>query len=90
IDRKLAVYRRYWSRDDYHEPCSAGWPSHHDPAGRKLHFSAMHPEGGVLAIAIGKTFDQKAYRIEAVDGALRITDDLIEWGEGLIWPDAPL
>lgn len=90
IERKLAVYDRYWSRDDdYWEPCSTGWPSDHDPDRRKLHFSVMHPEGGVLDIAIGKTFGQTAYRIESVDGALRITDSLIEWGDGMIWPDAP-
>ncbi|MDF7776651.1 hypothetical protein P1X14_15445 [Sphingomonas sp. AOB5] len=90
IDRKMAVYKRYWSRDDnYWKPCSTGWPSDHDPDTRKLHFSAPHPAGGALDIAIGKTFGQTAYRIELVDGVLRITDNLIEWGDGLIWPDAP-
>ena len=91
VDRKIEVYERYWSRDDdYWEPCSTGWPSEYDPAERKLHFSVMHPQGGVLDISIGKPTGPTAYRIESVDGALRITDNLIEWGEGLIWPDAPL
>lgn len=90
IDRKMEIYQRYWSReDDYWEPCSVGWPSEHDPDTIRLRFTIPHPQGGALDIAIGKNWSQHVYRIEPVDGALRITNKLIEWGDGFVWPVSP-
>lgn len=90
LDRKMEIYRRYWSRDDdYWEPCSVGWPSEHDPDTMRLRFTVPHPKGGALDIAIGENWSQNVYRIEPVDGALKITDKLIEWGDGLVWPVWP-
>ncbi|WP_186456726.1 DUF6882 domain-containing protein [Sphingomonas suaedae] len=90
IERKMAIYRRYWSRDDdYWEPCSVGWPSSHDQGAIRLRFTVPHPMGGALDIAIGKNFGQTIYRIEQVESALKITDQLIDWGDGFIWPTPP-
>lgn len=87
IDRKMEVYRHYWSRDDdYWEPSSLGWPSDHDPDNIRLRFTLPHPKGGALDVAIGKHSHQTVYRIEQVNGALRITDLLIDWGDGFVWP----
>lgn len=90
IDRKMAIYQRYWSRDDdYWEPSSLGWPSEHDPETIRLRFTIPHPKGGALDIAIGEHSRQTVYRIEQIDGALKITDTLIDWGDGFVWPTAP-
>ena len=87
IDRKLAIYNRYWSRtDSYWEPSSLGWPSDHDPDTKAICFAVPHPKGGAIDIAIGKHVGETVYRIESVGGALRITDQLLDWGRGFIWP----
>lgn len=87
---KVEVYERYWSRDDdYWRPCSFGWPSDHDPETRKVCFTAPHVLGGALDISIGKMVSRTAYRIERVSGALKVTDQLINWGRGFVWPVAP-
>ena len=87
IDRKLAIYQRYWSRtDNYWEPSSLGWPSDHDPDTKAICFTVPHPKGGAIDVAIGKHVGETVYRIESVDGALRITDQLLDWGGGFIWP----
>ena len=87
IGRKLAIYNRYWSRtDSYWEPSSLGWPSDHDPDTKAICFAVPHPKGGAIDIAIGKHVGETVYRIESVDGALRITDQLLDWGRGFIWP----
>jgi hypothetical protein len=88
---KLEVYERYWSRDDdYWRPCSFGWPSDHDPETRKVSFTAAHVLGGALDISIGKMVSRTVYRIERVGGGLKVTDQLIDWGTGFVWPVAPL
>ncbi|WP_447728437.1 DUF6882 domain-containing protein [Sphingomonas koreensis] len=90
VDRKLAIYQRYWSRDDdYWEPGSVGWPSDHDPDEMRLRFTIPHPQGGAVDINIRGSVGQTAYRIERVDGSLKITDILIEWGDGFVWPASP-
>jgi hypothetical protein len=87
---KLEVYERYWSRDDdYWKPCSFGWPSDHDPETRKVGFTAAHVLGGALDISIGKMVGKTVYRIERAGSALKITDQLIDWGPGFVWPVAP-
>lgn len=87
IDRKLAIYHRYWSRtDSYWEPSSLGWPSDHDPDTKAVRFTVPHPQGGALDIAIGKDIGETVYRIEPVDDSLKITDQLLDWGGGFIWP----
>lgn len=90
LAKKLEIYGRYWSRDDDEwKPCSFGWPSHHDPATMKARFTAPHVLGGALDISIGKMVRKTIYRFERVDGALKVTDQLIDWGEGFVWPVAP-
>lgn len=87
VDRKIEIYERHWSRnDDFWEPSSVGWPSDHDPEEQQLRFTVPHPAGGALDIAIGKSCRQTVYRVEEVDGTLKITDGLIEWGDGFLWP----
>ncbi|WKA28934.1 DUF6882 domain-containing protein [Bradyrhizobium roseum] len=90
LAKKLDIYQRYWSRDDDEwKPCSFGWPSGHDPATVKACFTAPHVLGGALDISIGKMVRKTIYRFERVGGDLKITDQLIEWGEGFVWPAAP-
>lgn len=90
LAKKLDIYERYWSRDDDSwKPCSFGWPSDHDPATMKVCFTAPHLLGGALDISIGKMIGKTVYRFERIGGDLKITDQLIEWGEGFVWPDAP-
>lgn len=87
---KREIYQRYWTRDDdYHWPISFGWPSDHDPDEFKLSFTARHPLGGALDISLKKLVGKNVYRFERIGGALRLTDLLIEWGEGFVWPVAP-
>ena len=64
------------------------WPSDHDPDTKALRFTLPHPRGGALDIAIGKHAGETVYRIEPVDGTLKITDQLLDWGAGFIWPEA--
>lgn len=90
LAKKLEIYQRYWSRDDDSwKPCSFGWPSEHDPATMKVCFTAPHLLGGALDISIGKMVRKTIYRLERVGDALKITDQLIDWGEGFVWPVAP-
>lgn len=90
LAKKLEIYEQYWSRDDDSwKPCSFGWPSDHDPATMKVCFAAPHLLGGALDISIGKMAGKTIYRFERVGGALKIRDQLIEWGEGFVWPVAP-
>jgi hypothetical protein len=90
LAKKLDIYARYWSRDDDSwKPCSFGWPSDHDPATMKVCFTAPHLLGGALDISIGKMIGKTVYRFERIGGDLKITDQLIEWGEGFVWPAAP-
>lgn len=89
LAKKLEIYERYWSRDDDSwKPCSFGWPSDHDPATVKACFTAPHLRGGVLDISIGKMVRKTIYRFDRAGGDLKITDQLIDWGEGFVWPSA--
>ena len=90
LAKKLEIYERYWSRDDDSwKPCSFGWPSDHDRATMNACFTAPHLLGGTLDISIGKMVRKTIYRFERVDGDLKITDQLIDWGEGFVWPATP-
>lgn len=90
LAKKLEIYERYWSRDDDDwKPCSFGWPSDHDPEAVKANFTAPHLLGGALDVSIGKMVRKTIYRIEPVGGALKLTDQLIDWGAGFVWPVAP-
>lgn len=87
VDAKMIVWRRDWARDDdYWHPCSTAWPSEHDRTRAHLQFVVPHPAGGVLDVTIRDSTGRTVYRIEAIDGAAKITDQLIEWGNGFIWP----
>ena len=90
LAKKLQIYERYWSRDDDDwKPCSFGWPSDHDPEAVKANFTAPHLLGGALDISIGKMVRKTIYRFERVGDALKVTDQLIDWGEDFVWPVAP-
>lgn len=86
---KDKIYQRDWRRDDDDwEPSSLGWPSDHDADQYGFHFQARNGSGGLL---IGKTvaprsFKQQIYIVERFDDGFKITDQLIEWGTGFIWP----
>lgn len=87
IDAKMLSWRRDWARDDdYWHPCSTGWPSDHDRASARLHFHAPHPQGGLLDVAVHPTGKRVVYRVERIDGVAKITDRLIGWGDGFVWP----
>lgn len=87
VDAKMASWRRDWARDDdYWHPCSTAWPSDHDRTRAYRQFVVPHPVGGVLDVTIRDSVGRTVYRIESIDGAAKITDQLIDWGNGFIWP----
>lgn len=89
VEAKLESWLRDWSREgeDWH-PCSTTWPSNHDRALSPVQFMAPHPLGGVLDCRVGPSVKKRIYRLGSVDGEAKITDQLIYWGEGFIWPYA--
>lgn len=87
LQAKMLAWRRDWARDDdYWHPCSTSWPSTHDRSRAGLQFCAPHPLGGVLDVAVRDSISRTVYRVEQVDGQARITDQLIDWGNGFLWP----
>jgi hypothetical protein len=87
LAQKTQVYDRYWSRSDgYWKPGSFGWPSEHDAARISVRFTTSHTAGGALDVAIGASSEKHVYRVERIAGALKITDQLIDWGQGFVWP----
>ncbi|MFC4256257.1 hypothetical protein GRI97_10990 [Altererythrobacter xixiisoli] len=87
IERKVEIYHRYWAReDDYWLPSSLGWPSDHDASRHRINFTVPHPGGGALVVAVFKTFGDTIHRVERIDGAPKITDILLDWGKGFVWP----
>ncbi|GEM_PF-2614061 len=89
MEQKQQIYHRYWQRDDdYWLPSSLGWPSDHDASRQRLIFTAPHPAGGELVVAIFDSFGDAIHRVERVNGTVKITDMLIEWGKGFVWPKA--
>ena len=87
LDQKNEVYSRYWKRNDnFWTPCSFSWPSEHDINTVPIKFT-----GPVInqAALIGRIhgFQKTIYHVEFFDGEPKITDNLIEWGRGFIWPD---
>ena len=86
---KLKVCERYWSRADESSTTRFGWPSDHDATVTRARFTAPHVLGGAIDVSIGPMVRKTIYRLESVGGALKLTDHLTEWGDGLLWPDAP-
>jgi len=87
VDAKMISWRRDWARDDdYWHPCSTSWPSDHDRTRAYQQFIAPHPGGGVLDVTIRDSVGRTVYCIEEIDGAAKITDQLIGWGDGFLWP----
>jgi hypothetical protein len=87
VDTKMISWRRDWARDDnYWHPCSTSWPSDHDRTRAYQQFLAPHPSGAVLDVTIRDSIGRTVYRIERLDDALKITDKLLEWGNGFLWP----
>ncbi|WP_442678475.1 DUF6882 domain-containing protein [Sphingomonas sp. ASY06-1R] len=89
IDRKSEVYGRYWRRgDDYWAPSSLSWPSDHDPSLHQRRFVAPSDDEGLLCVTIAHNSVQTVYHLQQIEGALRIVDQRIDWGDGLLWPSA--
>ena len=87
IAKKKAIYQRDWRRDDGDwVPCSAGWPSENDTSGEILRFSVPHLEGGVLDVTEKGLRSGTVFLIEHGDAAPKITDRLLDWGSGFVWP----
>jgi hypothetical protein len=88
LNVKNEVYDRYWLRDDdYWRPCSFGWPSEHDPAQQREIAACPRRAGGCYVVTRGVTYTVTANVVEETAQGLRITDQNIEWGSGLIWPE---
>lgn len=84
---KMAIWQRDWVRaDDYWHPSSVGWPSSHDRQRADVQFFAAHPDGGVLDCRIGPDVKKTIYHLQLMDGEFKITDQLIDWGDGFVWP----
>lgn len=84
---KLETWQRHWVRDDeYWRPTSVGWPSDHDRTGGAVEFLAPHPAGGMLDVHTDSLGRETVYYLQAIDGEAKIVDQLLDWGEGFIWP----
>lgn len=84
---KMQVWQRDWASDDsYWHPCSAGWPSGHDRSRADAQFFAAHPDGGVLDCRIGPSVKKTVYHLHVVEGEYKITGQLLDWGDGFVWP----
>lgn len=82
---QLDAYERHWSRtDDYWKPSSFGWPSDHDPREQLRRFALPRREGGVYVITQRRLIGADAHVVDLVDGAPRITDQDLDWGQGLM------
>lgn len=87
VARKVDIYQRYWQRnDDYWLPSSVGWPSDHDSTRQRIGFTVPHPDGGALVVKLQDPFGEAIHRIERIGGTPKITDMLIDWGKGFVWP----
>jgi hypothetical protein len=58
----------------------------HDRAKSAFVFMAPCPQGGVLDIRVGPGVSKTVYRVQAVGGEAKFTDQLIDWGNGFLWP----
>ncbi len=86
VQLKKTVHDRYWTREDsYWDPCSAAWPSDHDPDVFRRRFVTTHDAGGLLCITV-TGMHARVHHLRRMDGGLRIVDQLVDWGEGLLWP----
>ena len=87
LGQKDAIYERFWLRDDgYWRPCSFAWPSDHDPAQHSEIFALPRRAGGAYVVT-RRGMHTDAHVLEETDRGLRITDQHIEWGPGLFWPE---
>lgn len=87
IAAKRESWQQHWARDDNDwQPCSVSWPSSHERSLSPIQFIAPHPVGGVLACRIGPSMRQTIYHLRPVGDQARIVDQLLDWGEGFIWP----
>jgi len=86
LAEKTAVHCRYWqAKDDRWLPGSFSWPSDHDPVERQLRFAVPDHEGGALCVTL-RQHEHDVHRIRQVNDDLKIVDQLLEWGNGFIWP----
>lgn len=82
---QMSAYNLFWRRDDdYWAPCSFGWPSDHDPAQRVMRFTVPRRAGGVYVITQKRRIGTDAHVVEFPGGAPWITDQDIDWGNGVI------
>lgn len=87
LSQKDAIYERFWLRgDDYWRPCSFAWPSEHDPAEQSEVFALPRRAGGAYVVT-RRGMHPDAHVVEKTGRGLRITDQHIEWGAGLFWPE---
>lgn len=87
IAAKMESWKRDWVRDDdYWHPSSVSWPSEHDRTTALIQFMAPHPAGGVIDCRIGSSIRNTVYHLKSIGGEAKIVDQLIEWGDGFIWP----
>jgi hypothetical protein len=90
LARKLAVYRRYWSRTDaYWEPASFGDPSDHAPSTRLRRFTLPCRAGGVYVVTQRRPWHSEAHVVQDMGGTLKITDMDLDWGQGLLLFGSP-
>jgi len=84
---KIKIYEQYWKRDDdFCKPCSFGWPSDYDRKNYPITFSGPVKDDTVLIGRING-YSKTVYKVDFFDEGPKITDELIYWGEGFIWPE---
>lgn len=84
--KKDEVYEKFWHRDDdYWRPCSFSWPSDHDKNQYDVFFNTQSDNHSFLIGAISG-IHKTIYQVKFLDGEPKIIDQIIEWGDGFIWP----
>jgi len=83
---KKAIFDRFWAKNDEWAPASFSWPSDHDLSCSVHRFAGPARDGGCIVVKILGRSRRLVYRLEETDDGARIVDQLIEWGDGFVWP----
>lgn len=89
IDGKKKIYDILWYRDDnYHCPSSVGG-DHHNRAKFQRNFVIRRRNGGHYVVKTNPypSHYTTAYTVDSFDNCLKITDENLEWGDQIVWPD---
>jgi hypothetical protein len=84
--RQQQTHLKFWRRDDDDWDPPLSWPSPHDPQTRRFLIAAPRRAGGVYVIRGGGSYGRDAFVLERHHDGMRIVDNDVEWGAGLLLP----